>query len=97
MTGDGIDINEAITLHLKHYPGKNDVEFDSHYGSTKAATARERVRTVLDEAMKLRPDWNSLTLNEAGDYVESVMHDRHPELSFKALECIGNYFTYLMR
>jgi hypothetical protein len=67
MADDGIDINEATTLYLKRYPGKNDVEFDSHYGAA-AATARERVRAVLDEAMKLSPDWNSLTLNEAGDY-----------------------------
>lgn len=97
MADDGIDINEAIILYLKHYPGRNDVEFDSHYGAATAATARLRVRAVLEEAMKLSPDWNSLTLNEAGDYVESVMHDRHPQLCPKALECIGNYFTFLMR
>jgi hypothetical protein len=97
MANDDIDISEAIALYLKNYPGKNEVEFDSHFGPGSAVAAKEAVRTILEEAMKLDPDWNNLSLNEAGDYVESVMHDRHPELSRRALECIGNYYTYLMR
>lgn len=97
VADDGIDINKAIILYLKHYPGNNDLEFESHYGAPATATVRELVRAMLDEAMTMRPDWKFSTLNEAGDYVESVMHDRHPELSSKALERIGNYFTYLMR
>jgi len=56
-----------------------------------------KVRRILKEAMQVEPDWNRLSLNEAGDYVESEMHKRHPELSPKALEAIGNYYTYLMR
>jgi hypothetical protein len=51
----------------------------------------------LREAMQIEPDWNRLSLNEAGDYVESVIHDRHPDLAPKALEAIGNYYTFLMR
>ncbi len=47
--------------------------------------------------MTLQPDWNTMSRNDAGDFVESVMHERHPELSTKSLERIGNYFTYLMR
>jgi hypothetical protein len=47
--------------------------------------------------MRLEPDWSRLSLNEAGDYVESVMHERHPELTPRALEAIGNYYTFLMR
>lgn len=96
MADEAVDINDAITLHLKHYPGKNDEAFDAHFGST-ATSARHSVRSILEEAMQLKPDWNSMSLNEAGDFVESVMHERHPELSPKALECIGNYYTYLMR
>ena len=97
MSGEVIDINDAIVIYLKHYPGKNDAEFDSHFGPNAAANARSQVRQILDEAMKVKPDWNSMSLNEAGDFVESVMHERHPELSAKSLECIGNYYTYLMR
>lgn len=55
------------------------------------------MRLILNEAMQLEPDWSRLSLNEAGDYVESLMHRRHPELTPKALEAIGNYYTYLMR
>ncbi|WP_301123839.1 hypothetical protein [Mycolicibacterium fortuitum] len=47
--------------------------------------------------MRIEPDWTTLSLSEAGDYVESVMRDRHPELSAESLECIGNCFTYQMR
>jgi triphosphoribosyl-dephospho-CoA synthetase len=94
---ENINISEALVLYLRHYPGKNDDEFISHYGPEVAAAAKEAVRALLEEAMKLQPDWNRLSLNEAGDYVESAMRDRHPELSTKALECIGNYYTYLMR
>ncbi len=96
MSGEVVDINDAIVIYLKHYPGNNDAEFDSHF-EPNAATARSQVREVLGEAMKLKPDWNTMSLNDAGDFVESVMHERHPELSAKSLECIGNYFTYLMR
>lgn len=90
------DLSEAIALYLKRYPGRNEEEFNSYYGSA-SGNVRERVRSILNEAMKVEPDWNRLTLNEAGDYVESVMHERHPELTPKALEAIGNYYTYLMR
>lgn len=47
--------------------------------------------------MSIRPDWSHMTLNDAGDFVEAEMRARHPDLSPKALECIGNYYTYLMR
>lgn len=90
------DVSEAIVLLLKHYPGSNDSEFDLRYGA-EAPSARASVHSFLQEAMKLDPDWSHLTLNEAGDFVQSVMHDRHPELSTRALESIGNYFTYLVR
>lgn len=91
-----VDLSEAVTLFLKRYPGKNDEQFDAHYGE-KAQDARSAVRAILEEAMKVEPDWSSLSLNEAGDYVESVMHERHPNFSLEALTSIGNYYTYLMR
>ena len=47
--------------------------------------------------MQLEPDWNRLTLHQAGDYVKAVMHQRHPELSDKALTAISNSYTYSMR
>jgi hypothetical protein len=90
------DINDAVTLYLKHYPGDNDVAFDARYGSV-ATAIRHTVRALLDEAMNIEVDWNSLSLNEAGDFIESVMHKRRPELSATALTCIGNYYTYLVR
>ena len=69
---------------------------NSFYGPA-SAYAHEQVRLILKEAMQVEPDWNRLSLNEAGDYVESEMHKRYPELSPKALEAIGNYYTYLIR
>jgi hypothetical protein len=96
MTSDAFDVNEAIVLHLRRYPGSNQAEFESHYGQ-EAEAAKDQVRAILNEAMRVEPDWNRMTLNEAGDYVESVMHERHPDLSPKALESIGNYYTFLMR
>ncbi|WP_396908230.1 hypothetical protein [Mycolicibacterium sp.] len=81
---------------LKHYPGRNDAECASHFGPS-AAAAQDRVRELINEAMRIEPDWTTLSLSEAGDYVESVMRDRHPELSAESLECIGNCSTYQMR
>jgi hypothetical protein len=97
MASNGdFSLSEAVALYLKHYPGKNEEEFNSRYGS-QSGQALDQVKQLLREAMKVEPDWNRLSLNEAGDYVESVMSERHPELSPKALEAIGNYYTFLMR
>ncbi|ARG59526.1 hypothetical protein PJK45_03920 [Mycobacterium kansasii] len=92
-----IDISRAIELYLKHYPGKNDEEFDSHFGSAIAPIARAQVRAILDQAMRVEVDWTGRTLVEGGEVVKSVMRDRHPELSPQAIASIGHYYTYLMR
>jgi hypothetical protein len=94
---DEIDVSHAIALYLKRYPAVNDTEFDSFYGPSIALVARGRVRKILDEAMRVEPDWNGFDLNGAGDHVESVMRERHPDLNDEALMAIGNYYTYLMR
>ena len=85
-----------MALYLKYYPGMNVDEFDSRYGSD-APAVRARIRLLIDEAMRVEPDWNSLSLDEAGDFVEVVMHERHPELSAEAIACIGNCYMYQMR
>jgi hypothetical protein len=95
-SSESFSLSEAVALYLKRYPGKNEQEFNTHYGSS-SDHAQEQVKLLLREAMNVEPDWNLLSLNEAGDYVESVMSERHPELSPKALEAIGNYYTFLMR
>ncbi|ETZ32612.1 hypothetical protein L843_4139 [Mycobacterium intracellulare MIN_061107_1834] len=38
-----------------------------------------------------------MSLNEAGDYVEAVMRERHPTLTKQALTAIGNFYTFQMR
>ncbi len=38
-----------------------------------------------------------MSLNEAGDYVEAVMHERHPTLTKQSLTAIGNFYTFQMR
>jgi hypothetical protein len=97
MTADSdSNLSDAVVLYLRRYPGTNDEAFNSFYGPA-SADAREQVRLILMEAMQVEADWSRLSLNEAGDYVESEMHKRYPELSPKALEAIGNYYTYLMR
>jgi hypothetical protein len=95
-SNENFSLSEAVALYLKRYPGKNEQEFNAHYGPG-SVQALDQVKVILREAMKVEPDWNRLSLNEAGDYVESVMSERHPELSPKALEAIGNYYTFLMR
>lgn len=97
MSSTDVDASDAIVVYLRRYPGKNDDEFQAHFGAEATPTALEQVRLILDEAIKIQPDWNRMSLNDAGDYVEAVMHERHPELSRQALEAIGNYFTYLVR
>jgi hypothetical protein len=91
-----IDLNEAIALYLKHYPGGNEAEFASHYGQA-AATIKDQVQAILNEAMNVEADWNRMSLNDAGDYVETVMHERHPNLKPRTLQAIGNYYTYQVR
>jgi len=93
----GSVVSEAIEIYLRNYPGNNDVEFDSHFGTTRAALMKDQVHQILREAMKVEPDWTRMSLNEAGDFVEGEMLKRHPELSTEALRAIGNYYTYLMR
>lgn len=89
-------LSDAVALYLKRYPGKSDDEFTAEYGPASESVLAQ-VKAILQEAIQIEPDWNRLSLNEAGDYVESVMHERHPDLSAKALDAIGNYYTFLMR
>lgn len=95
MSGD-FELGDAVALYLKRYPGSNEDEFNAHYGSASDAV-RAAVKLLLREAMQIEPDWNRLSLDGAANYVESVMHVRHPELTTRALDAIGNYFTYTMR
>lgn len=97
MSRTDIDASDAIVVYLRRYPGKNDEEFQAHFGTDGATAALEQVHVILDEAIKIQTDWSRMSLNDAGDYVEAVMHERRPELSRQALEAIGNYFTYLVR
>lgn len=97
MADHQMDVSQAVVLYLKHYPGSNDAEFNAFYGPASDTAAREQVRGLLDEVMGLRADWSRLTLDGAGDFVETQMQSRHPELSRTALESLGNFFTYLMR
>lgn len=94
---ENIDISRAIVLYLRNYPGKNDEAFDSYFGPALAPNAKAQVRSMLDEAMKIDVDWTDRSLIEGGEFVKSVMADRHPELSQQALASIGHYYTYLMR
>ena len=94
MTEQAFDLSETIVVFLKNYPGKNEEEFDERYDSTGA---RDAVRAILDETMKVQMDSTGKSLNDIGDEVERVMHQRHPELSAAALDSLANYFTYLVK
>lgn len=91
-----LDLSEAIVIFLRKYPGKNIAEFEATYGGD-ADSVRFSVQEMLNESMKINPDWSTLDLNGAGDFVESTMHERHPELTTLALKAIGNFYTYQMR
>lgn len=93
---NNFDLSDAVALYLKRHPAKNDDEFNARYGSESDAIEAE-VKQLLREATQIEPDWVRLSLDEAGDYVESVIHERHPELTATALQAIGNYFTFTMR
>lgn len=94
MKDEPVDISEAIVLYLKHYPGKNQDEFLSRVDDEPTRVA---VRAMLDETIRTRIDWDEKTLIEIGEEVQSVMRERHPELSDAALRKLGNYFTYLVK
>ena len=61
MPNDEIDISQEVMLYLKHYPGKNDREFDEFYRPERAGDARAAVQALLQEAMSLRPDWSQMS------------------------------------
>lgn len=94
MTNQVDDLSEAIALFLKHYPGRNDEEFQAR---VTAQDRRDAVRAVLDETMRVQVEWGRKSLAEIGDEVRDVMRERHPELSDEALHQLGNYFTYLVK
>ena len=94
MTAQHLDISEAVVVFLKNYPGKNEDEFETLYGT---AADREAVRAILDETSRIRIDGGDKSLVDIGDEVEKVMRERHPELSAAALEKLSNYFTYLVK
>lgn len=91
-----VDISEAIVVFLKNYPGKNDEEFATIFGSGDGQ-AFEQVRAILTETMRLPLDLSGKSLIEIGESVRQVMHERHPELTAPALKKLGNYFTYLVK
>lgn len=94
ITNQAVDLSEAILLYLKNYPGKNEEEFLSRV-DTEAA--RDAVRAILDETMRIQIVWEGKSLIDIGRDVETVMRERHPQLSTAALEDLGNFFTYLMK
>jgi len=89
-----VDLNMAIVVFLKNYPGSNDEEFGSRFGTD---AAREEVRAILDETSGIGIEWGNKSLVDIGEEVERVMRERHPELSTAALEKLSNYFTYLVK
>jgi hypothetical protein len=93
---NGADLSEAIVIYLRHYPGRNETEFEARYGD-ESPTVRRCVREVLAEATQVEIDWSQKALADAAIVVESSIAERYPGLSPDALSAIGNYFTYLMR
>lgn len=92
-----MDSSEAVTLYLKLYPGCNGVAFDSRYGHS-SSRMRAHVRQLLEEAQRVPVEQlGAVDIGAVGDYVETVMRARHPDLTDQALGAIGNYYTYLMR
>ncbi len=90
------DINEAIVIFLRRYPGKNTEEFDSVFGES-ASWMLGKVRETLDEAMRTEVNWDGLSLIEGGEAMKSIMAAQHPELSEAALVALARYYTFLMR
>ncbi|GAA4523616.1 hypothetical protein GCM10023160_13980 [Brachybacterium paraconglomeratum] len=89
-----MDISEAITTYLEHYPSIDEGALRSRFGPEVSA---EPVHKMLDEAMRAVPDISRGTLIEIGSEVRAVMHARHPELSDSARRKLGNFVTYQIR
>ncbi|HWV50214.1 MAG TPA: hypothetical protein VN035_12235 [Microbacterium sp.] len=87
-------ISDRIVVFLKNYPGRNDDEFRT---LVESQAARDEVRAILDETMRIQMDWTGKSLDDIGDEVERVMHARHPDLTDAALDSLANYFTYLVK
>jgi hypothetical protein len=54
-----------------------------------AESPRQRIRELLNAAMRIEPDWRGLSVEKAGDHA-AVMSHRHPDLSTEALASITN-------
>jgi len=91
-----LELNAAICVYLKNYPGSNADQFDDLFGD-RAEELHGRVRKILTETIKIDLDWTGLTLRDGGSAVMSIMAERHPDLSAEALSALRNYYTYLMR
>ena len=94
LTFSAHDLSEAIVVYLTNYPRSNAQHFEATFPGD---AARDAVREVLTETLRLEPDWNGKSLSEVSRDVREMMHDRHPELSAAALRSLGNYFSYQVK
>lgn len=88
------DLSEAIVVYLTNYPGSNAKQFEARFPGD---SARDAVREMMTETLRLEPDWDGKSLSDVSRDVREMMHERHPELSAAALRCLGNYFSYQMK
>jgi len=89
-----VDLSEAIDVYLTGYPRSNEDEFRACFPD---AAVRDSVQEILDETMRVEPDWEGTSLSEISQEVRKVMSERHPELPEAALRRLGNYFSYLVK
>ena len=57
-SSENFNLSEAVALYVKRYPGKDELEFDMHYGPA-AEQVLEQVKLLLREAMSVEPDWTA--------------------------------------
>lgn len=94
MTEPAVSLSDAIVLHLKHFPRKNDEEF---LAAVPDETTRDAVRAVLDETRRIHIEWGRKTLTDIGQEVREHLRQQRPELSEAAVHRLGSYFTYLVK
>jgi hypothetical protein len=88
------DLSDAVVVFLQHYPSSNLEAFTARFPQPDTQT---HVQSLLHEAIQVPEHATTLSLQQIGAQVRTVMRERHPELSDEALHRLGNYVTYLMR
>ena len=92
-------INEAVPLYLGYeldpFPKEDASRLVSKFGVERGNELESQVKMLLNELIKLKPDWNAHTLVTASRWAVAELRQVHPELdnrSIAALEWVYSWW-----